>query len=368
MDNSMKRICMITSVHRNDDIRIYHKEAKALARAGYRVYIVSPNACGRDDLGIRFIKSEMPRNRLMRIATAWHRVLKVAESIKADVYHIHDPELLPLAWILKKHGAKVIYDAHEDTTKQILSKPYLPLPMRKPLSIVYNVLEKEAVKALDVTVCVTQKIADKFGKTAIIHNYPCLEEFLNVEQSPPEYRNRPRQVCYLGAISKSRGIEQILETSKLINGRIALAGATETAEIKKTLEIQSGRIRYLGVLDRLDAVRLLNHSRVGLLILAPTPNYRESLPIKLFEYMMAGIPVVASDFESWRKMGFDVCTLFVNPYHPVAIAEAVNYLLDNPDIAEKMGEAGKRLVLKEFAFKNEELKLLDVYKELTGGL
>jgi glycosyltransferase involved in cell wall biosynthesis len=307
----------------------------------------------------------MPANRMLRIATAWRRILTIALKLKADVYHLHDPELLPLGWILKRKGRKVVYDAHEDTPKQIYNKPYLPPKLRKPLSRTFAAVEKMLANRLDFTVCVSPRIAGKFRKSAIVHNYPCAEEFAESSSLSLPYQERPRQVCYLGAISPSRGIRQIAEAANSIDGTVVLAGAAEPPALYRALRSGLGRLRYLGVLDRLGAIRLLGCSRVGLLILAPTPNYRESLPIKLFEYMSAGIPLVASNFSDWRKLGIERCAVFVNPADPAQISDAVNYLLDHPEIAEQMGKAGQKLAAKRFYFAREEKKLLELYSILT---
>ena len=111
-----KKVCILTSVHTPFDTRIFHKQAKSLLKAGYDVTLIAQH--DRDELvgGIRIIALPKPKNRLRRMLGTW-RVCKLAFKQKAEIYHLHDPELLQIGLLSKILGKKVIYDVYEEYPK-----------------------------------------------------------------------------------------------------------------------------------------------------------------------------------------------------------------------------------------------------------
>ena len=146
---ALPRICMITSVHKHDDIRIYHKEAKALKKAGYDVTVLCQDYQGNDESGVHFCRIALPPSRVKRIAQAWQLMAQKAMELNCQIYHIHDPELLPAAFWLKDRGKTVVYDAHEDTPRQLLAKPYWNFMVRKTASKAVEWMENRAGSRLD---------------------------------------------------------------------------------------------------------------------------------------------------------------------------------------------------------------------------
>jgi glycosyltransferase involved in cell wall biosynthesis len=100
-------------------------------------------------------------------------------------------------------------------------------------------------------------------------------------------------------------------------------------------------------------------------ILHPEKSFITSQPTKLFEYMAAGIPVIASDFPLWRSIIQEAgCGILVDPLDTQAIAAAIEYLVSNPREAEAMGQRGRRAAEKQFNWANEEQTLLSFYSSL----
>lgn len=367
------KVVHLTSVHPRFDTRIFLKQCRSIAANGYDVSLVVADGMGdeRRD-GVRIIDVGPPRGRLDRMVNASRRVLKKAASLNADLYQIHDPELLPAALMLKRGGHKVVFDAHEDVPSQILGKAYLHPLARRPVSGVVKSFEGYACRRLDGVVAATPFIRDRFRAMDMrcidVNNYPMAEEL----QASAGWEAKKREVCYVGGITAIRGALEMVRACGLLSSdaRLNLGGSFSEAGLEAAVKREPGwaRVNALGFLDR-DGVRnVLHRSVAGLVTLHPIVNYLDALPVKMFEYMSAGIPVIASDFPLWRKIveGND-CGICVDPRDPAAIAAAIDRLVEDPQEARRMGENGRRAVEQRYNWANEEKKLLSFYEEVLGG-
>lgn len=363
----MKSICILTTVHRHDDVRIYHRQALSLAKAGYRVTLCCPDYEGKDEYGVRFHRLELPGGRFGRMWKASPTALKAALAEEYDLYHIHDPELLPAALQLKKRGKRVIYDAHEDVPRQILGKDWLPEWSRKPLSRRFERYEQKAARRLDGVIGATEIIAGRFPGGVAVQNFPDPQEFF--PQGPPPYEKRRRAAVYAGSITQLRGIHQMVKAAGQAGVPLILAGEFENPALRHDITLLPGfdQVEERGKLSRDGVAKAMGEARMGLVVLFPTQSYQESLPIKLFEYMLCGLPVIASDFPLWRELTGKSCALFVDPQKVEEIAGAMTFLLENPDRAKAMGEAGRKLALKKYCWQSEEKRLLTLYRKLLEG-
>jgi len=150
--------------------------------------------------------------------------------------------------------------------------------------------------------------------------------------------------------------------------RLQLAGTFSEPELKNEIEKLAGwsRVDALGFVDRITAWNILNNSLAGLVLFLPLPNHIDAQPNKMFEYMSAGIPVIASDFPLWQRIivGND-CGICVDPLNPKAIADAIDFVIGHPDRARRMGENGRHAVYDRFNWSIEENKLLNLYQVLS---
>ncbi len=352
------KVCHFTSVHSSNDVRIYLKECISLKDAGYQVYLVTR---GKNQVknGIKIVGCGEAKNRIERMFFFSHKVYKVAKKLDCDIYHFHDPELLPYALKLKRIGKKVIFDSHEDVPSQILDKPWIPFVLRKLISNIYRLYETYVVQQIDAVVTATSHIAKQFKERAhkiiIINNYPKLEDIVFHNTS---FERREAIICYAGGLSEIRGEQVMIEAMKGVDATLILAG--EHAKEKQ------GNVSYLGNVGRETINELYGKAVAGLVLLLPTASYIYSLPIKMFEYMASGIPFVASDFPLWdRIVNKHHCGVCVSVNNIKEIEKAINYLLMHRQEAEEMGRNGRKAVENYFNWNHEKDKLIKLYQELS---
>ncbi len=359
----------LSSAHSRFDTRIFFKECTSLANHGYNVSLIVADGYGhevRSNVAVHDVG--VSKGRLDRIRNVPDRVLAKAVDLDADIYHLHDPELIPIGIKLKKLGKVVIFDAHEDLPKQILGKPYLNRSIRFVLSKILVRYERWACRKFDAVISATPHILDKFSKinpnSIDVNNFPLLGELSNTR----EWSKKQNEVAYVGGIAKIRGVEEIVEALNYTQGvHLNLAGdfSDNSLEVKVKNHSAWSKVNELGYLNRQQVKEVLASSKAGLVTLHPVINYLDALPVKMFEYMAAGIPVIASNFPLWKEIiNGAQCGLCVDPLDPKAIAEAIQYLVDHPDEAEKMGKNGRLAVEEKYNWEIEEQKLLQVYGDL----
>jgi glycosyltransferase involved in cell wall biosynthesis len=368
----LSKICMLSTVHQALDDRIFYREAKTLARAGYKVVLIAQH--NRDEMvdGVKIVALPKPRNRFARMFGLTWRAFHLSLRERADVYHFHDPELLPIGVLLRIFTrAKVIYDVHEDVPEQILTKHWIPCLLRRPLAVVFNAFEKLMAQVLDAVVVATEGIAEKFAhlNPIVIHNYPDLGMLPNPSTRRGE--GKEKVLVYVGGISKIRGAVEMVRALEHLNSawdvRLDLIGKFEPPELEQELQGLPGyqRVRFFGWLSWEEAWHHAQSAIVGLVLFHPAPNHEKALPNKLFEYMAAGLPVVASNFPLWKEIvEGNRCGITVDPLDPKAIAQAIEYLLAHPEEARQMGENGRRAVEEKYNWEREKEKFLKLYEEL----
>ncbi|MFM1651930.1 glycosyltransferase family 4 protein [Brevibacillus sp. B_LB10_24] len=367
----LHKIVHFSSVHMPHDTRILLKECQTLAQAGNEVVFVVPHDRDEQVDKVRIRAVPKPANRLIRMTKTIWSVWRAAWQEQADVYHFHDPELIPVGCLLKLRGKLVVYDVHEDVPGQIMKKDWIPRWLRAAVAKGAAAAESIGACFFDGIIAATPAIAKRFPnrKTVVVQNFPIANELL--DHRAQSYRQRQNAVAYVGVISLIRGVREVMEALALLpetsDVRLLLAGSFSPPELEAEFRQMPGwkRVDYVGWQSREGVKELLAKVRAGLVTFHPVPNSIHSQPNKLFEYMSAGIPVIASDFPLWQEIiGERACGLLVNPHDPKAIAEKIEQIIQFPEAAEGMGTRGWMAVCEKYNWDVEAEKLRGFYENL----
>ena len=361
------KIAYLTSVHPRNDTRVDKMCQTSLKFS--EVFLICADGFGNSkkknftiyDLGV-------PKNRLSRVWTVCNQIYKTARNINADIYHIHDPELIRIGLNLIKDGKKVIFDSHEYIIPQLLDKVYLNFLIKYLIVIFYFFYQSIALNKFTALIAATKRISKDLKKfnsnVTVIFNYPTINK--NFSSKPVV--SQKKKICYIGDISTNRGIVNLVKSLEFVKNDITLelAGKFDSKELLVRLKkIPSWKkVNYLGYVDHNVFFNSTNY-QAGMLNLLRTRNHNESLPNKLFEYMKYGIPIIYSNFYFWNRIiKKNNCGVPCNQNNPQDIANKIDYIINNPIKAKKMSMNGFKAFKKYYNWCSEEKKLFKLYKKI----
>jgi glycosyltransferase involved in cell wall biosynthesis len=365
------KVCMMTSVHQPFDGRIFHRAAKSLAGAGYDVVLIARHDRAEVVDGVRIVPLPSPRNRIHRMTRVLWQVYRLAVQEDADVYHFHDPELMLVGLLLKRRGKKVIWDVHEHYPNSILDKYYIARPLRRLISMAFDLFERAVVRYFDYVIYTTPFVGQRYRTMKVrsgpVENYPLLK-------LSETFRREPRKkIIYLGGLARIRGLLEVIEAFALVvqkhpDWELCLVGSSLPASFQQELrdlarkrDVET-KVKFIPWVPYEEKERLSSQAAMGVITYLPCANNTSCLPNKLFDYMLVGLPVVASAFPLYREVVEpNRCGLTVDPTRPEAIARALDYLIEHPDEAKQMGENGRRAVLEKYNWERESQRLLQIY-------
>lgn len=367
------RVVHVTSVHPATDTRILYKECATLARAGHEVHLVAPGQPGVTDerLGVRIHYVGRGRNRLHRIFVTGAQAISEGLALRPDVLHLHDPELLLHSPRARIHCGRVVFDMHEDLPKSLRTKQWVAGPMRRLLAASAAVAERVLLNGLEVIYAEDSYRTSRtwIRKHITLHNMPIVETLARIERKP----TIPPSLGYIGSVTPARGCLTTLEVLGELRARgIPVAhdcvGEMDT-ELTATATHMIGQlgvefVRFHGYQPAEAGYRIIAGTSIGMAILHPEPNYLESYPTKMFEYMAMGIPVIVSNFPLYQRIIDDTgAGIAVDPLDVKAIADAVERILSDPETAAQMGRNGREAVARAYSWEREAEHLLQMYSD-----
>ncbi|MBC1795785.1 glycosyltransferase family 4 protein [Listeria booriae] len=372
-----KKIMMFSSVHVWNDTRIFYKEAMTLADAGFEVDFYAI------DNGMEVVKHPGLRVHLLPASTSrlarplrWRKLYKIAKASDAMYYHIHDPELLLLLPKLrkKKPNAILTYDMHENFPADIETKTWIPALLRKPLKKWILRMEKHTMASCDHIIFAEESYLESYlhvdcTKTTV-YNYP-----IYVEPIQKQLNDSYFTLIYVGSITEDRGIFEMLglirdlQEKKPEQYRLKLLGPmTKSLEIKVQEFVDQHQLSQVvevyGRVPYPEIWQAYGESDLGLCLLHPIPNYLHSMATKLYEYMAASLPILASDFPDWdtfiKKHQSGTVS---SPFDREKLLREVEKRAANPDIYAQEGERGRLAYEESYNWEIEAKKMRDtIYK------
>jgi glycosyltransferase involved in cell wall biosynthesis len=279
-----------------------------------------------------------------------------------------------LRWIF---GKKVIFDIHESVTRQVISKPWLPEWSRKPIAILYKFIEKMFIPGQALVLASQHSTSDYPPTSYLVRNYPLIgEDLLRLLNEHKRHTDVPILV-YVGSVARIRGAMVYVELA----GKLAEHGHDFRMEIIGQYDEKFGRelrakieelrlqekVLLRGRLDWMDAMGFVSQATIGMCLLLPVPNYKESLATKILEYMMLGTPVLASDFDCWRNfVEGERAGMMADPTKIDKVVGVCEEMLSMPDELAAMGKRGMEAVRSKYNWSTEFKELLRCYNNLVS--
>jgi len=363
-------VAMLTSVHWALDDRIFHREAKTIAAAGVSCCVIGPYPASAFVEGVWIEALPKQTSRLKRAFMGW-TVLRKALQIGKRVFIFHDPELFGVGLLLRLCGKHVVYDCHENLPMQLLQKDWIPKPLRWVLLPWVWLAEWLGARLLSGVISAAEVMLPRFPKkrSALIRNFP-IRAALEHNRGGIPIQLRDDVVVYAGGLSRIRGIRELVaafRAPELSHAQLWLLGPFESEEFQR--EIMSSlppNARWLGLKDHSEVLKTYPATKIGACLLYPTPSHRHSQPIKLYEYMAAGLPIVASNFPEFAPV-LEGCGVLVNPYDVDKIRTALVAMLSDSAKLAEMSLVAQTRALESFVWEKEGQKLVDLCRQLGAG-
>ncbi|HBM79428.1 MAG: glycosyltransferase family 4 protein [Clostridiales bacterium] len=374
------KICILTTGHSAMDDRIFYKEALSLKKVYDDVTIIAPDE--RDSYikdGINIIGVKKPNSLYERFRLV-DTVVNEAIKNRADIYHFHDFEIIYKVLKIKKYlpDSKIIYDVHEYFPDMVRMSKKIPKLIKPFMTFFVDKTELIKARKFDYIITADDAVKERFchvnKKVDVIYNF---SEFKTLKE---DKFKKKYDVIYQGGITMERGVFNAVRAIEIVKKKkpdikMIFVGPFDDKEDRKKVydyieeKCLSKNIIFIGKVPHTDVESYIRSSKIGIVTLLPFPKYFKNIPIKQFEYMSCGIPVVGSDLPPIKKFVKSYNSgIIVDPTKPQEIADAIDKLLDDRELCKKLGENGIKAVSESYNWNNMEIKLLNIYKSLQSDM
>lgn len=374
-------ICFLSSKHPPKDKRVFDKEAVSLANAGFNVSHIAPGDLGeKTECGVELRTYPAPARLLDRVAQL-PRLYQLARGVDAACYHCNEIDSWFVGVLLKAAtGRKVVFDVHEIYPAEFAESRF-PRPLRPFVAGAVRAGIRALLPFTDRLVLAKQSAAIDYpgsnDKQVLIQNFTSVEAAGH--EAPPKQTKERLTAVHVGGMSRERGWPQLLHALKspsLSKLDVLLLGGFPSGgqdEFERETARQALRHRF-EIVDWLpfhEAFERMARCDIGLLLLQPGRlNHVHAFPHKLFDYMLAELPVIVPEFslEVSRIVTEAQCGLLVDPSDPQSIAAGLERLMLAPEERQKFGARGRAAVLERYNWEAEARKLVSAYDELFREL
>lgn len=375
-------ICIATSIHPDYDARVF-RHARSMAEMGYDVDLVCPWNPSDYPLppGLRLVPFRRVSRRLARPFLIPARMLPLLLARPYRLYHFHDIDILPMFAVLKLLLRRpVVYDCHENYADEMLYRAYRGLPtwLRPVLAFLVRWTERLAAGVIRDVVTVVPRQSETFPaswfRAVMVRNFA--ERSLERGRID-DYTTRAPACITIASQYVANGAVFVLDVAREVLARrpdvrfysvdrfgTDVALRARVVEAAGSPEL-SGRFSLLPNVRPPDIMTNLNKATIGLALDFPVPARVGALPIKLFEYMAAGLPIVAADLPNIRQfVEATGCGVLVEPGNARAFADAIVRLVDDPELARAMGQRGLNAFRSRYNWESEVGGVDTMYRRL----
>jgi len=360
----MNHVCHISSVHPALDTRVFFKECRSLAQAGYSVTLIAIHDKEETRDGVHIIPFAKSKNRLKRILFSPFKMFSQARKQKAQVYHFHDPELLITGLLLRIFTrARVIYDIHEDYSKNFIDKPWIKsLVMRKFASKVFYFIERTLCRLMSANIVVLPHWKERYPKSVLVRNYPMTE--------PAAEKKDESLFVFVGTLGSKRSavemtdifikLSQLEPSVRFVIVGVFMEKSVESIVMEKIK--QNPSIRYLGYHPFDEVKGILAQARYGFVLYSEI-KYMENIPAKMYEYLASGVIPIFSSFDQYKyEVESEGWGIGVNPKNTENAARKIFEVMADGDRRASIDENIKRYK-PVYSWESEKEELLACYAQ-----
>jgi glycosyltransferase involved in cell wall biosynthesis len=364
----------MSSVHRTFDNRIFNKQLSGLSDLGHDVWFVTPHEKNETVNGVKICNVPIPGNRFLRMTQTTLLIAVKAWKLHADIYQIHDPELLLVAQILRLLGKQVVYDMHENLPKAIRNKLWIHPVLRPIIANFFRFAERILINTIPVLFAETSYKTDYpwIRQSRTVLNFPLVGNLSNLKP-----KKRPKfTISYIGAVHEERGAIIVLDALKILEKQglslnYECVGPFSNSLLLKmnsrVQELKNCKVTFRGFMPASEGMVLISECHIGLAVLKPIGNYIDSYPSKVFEYMALGLPVITSHFPLYKSIvEANKCGLTIDPENPQALANAIQRLFEDHNLYESMVDAGRIAAQTKYNWQTQLEVIINFYEELSG--